>query len=160
MSHTVVCKQCGTKFRATRKSAIYCSTPCRVAAFRSVKDLCWYCGAIANSRDHVIPHSLTGDKVRQWTGVDIVECCVDCNSSLGSQLFDTMAERVEYLARRFFARHKLGANQPDWSLAEIAELTGTLRTYIIEAQRAWEIKKARHMHLTLRAAQLGDIEQS
>lgn len=158
-THMTICKNCNSKFKTNRKSAIYCSDNCRVQAFRAREQQCWYCGDLATSRDHVIPHSLTGDKVRQWTGVDIVPCCISCNSTLGAQLFDRMADRLAYLARKLCERHNFNKPHVTWTEDDLAELTGNLRQYVKAKEFEFAAQRSRYLHVLLRQMQLEDIEQ-
>jgi hypothetical protein len=160
MSHITTCKQCGKQFTAQRKSATYCSDSCRVRACRSRALECWYCGDVATSRDHVIPHAATGLNNRRYEGVELIECCANCNSILGANLFNTLAERVEFLAKRFCAKHKLNRPHIEWSEDDLNELTGNLRQYVRAKEIEWAKNQSRYLHMTLRHAVLVDIDRS
>lgn len=159
MSHITTCKHCGKQFTAQKRSATYCSDSCRVRACRSRALECWYCGDVATSRDHVIPHATTGLNKRRYEGVELIECCANCNSILGANLFETLTERVEYLAKRFGAKHKLNSPRVEWSEDEIAELNGNLRQYIRAKEIEWAQKRQRYLHMLLRHALLADIDR-
>lgn len=159
MSHITICKYCGKQFTAERKSATYCSDSCRVRACRSRAQACWYCGEVATSRDHVIPHSTTGRNKRRYEGVELIECCASCNSILGANLFDTLAERVAFLARRFRDKHKLNKPHVEWSEEDVAELQGNLRQYVKAKELEWARNRSRYLHMLLRQALLEDIDR-
>ncbi len=159
MSHVTNCKQCGKQFTAERKSATYCSDSCRVRACRSRALECWYCGDVANSRDHVIPHTTTGLNQRRYDGVELIECCANCNSILGANLFDTLAQRVAFLAKRFCVKHKLDKPHVEWSEDDLAELKGNLRQYVKAKELEWARNRSRYLHMLLRQALLEEIDR-
>jgi hypothetical protein len=159
MAQSLQCSYCGKTFNAKRASAVYCSDSCRVRASRDRNYLCFYCGDRANQRDHVIPHWLTGDKVRHWSGVDVVECCIECNGILSGEVFDTMAERVQYLARKFRIKHRLSIAKVEWSEEELMELRGSLRTYVASREHQYWQRWSRLQYMRTRAAQLAYVER-
>ena len=158
MAHLVSCLYCTKDFTAHRASALYCSNSCRVRASRDRNYMCFYCGDRANQRDHVIPHAICSAKVRQWSEVDLVECCAECNRILGANLFDKMHERVQYLSRRFRQKHKLARAHIEWSEGELRELSTSLRDFVQSGERLYWARWRRWQHMILREAQLRDIE--
>lgn len=158
MAQSLHCAYCGESFVGHRASATYCSASCRVRASRDRQFLCWYCGDRGSQRDHVVPHSLTGDKVRRWSGVDWVECCAECNRILGANLFQTMEERIVYLSGRFRRKHRLTLGRVEWDEVEIMELQGSLRSYVAAAERQYWANWARYNHMMLRVAQMVVLE--
>lgn len=158
MAQATSCGYCGKTFTARRASAVYCSDSCRVRASRDRRYLCWYCGDHATQRDHVIPHSLVGEKVRRWAGVDLVECCPECNSLLGTNLFQTMAQRCAFLAVKLRKKHRLASGRVEWSEEELCELTGSLQSYIRGAEATYWRNWRRYNHVCLRAAQIDAVD--
>lgn len=59
---------------------------------------CFYCGGIADTRDHVIPVAFTS-LTRKNVGYrgKCVPCCRRCNSILGDKVFDSLEERRNYV---------------------------------------------------------------
>lgn len=90
---------------------------------------CYYCGHPATCEDHAIPHSLLArvDVTRNGYGVDTLPSCTECNTLLGSKVFDTLAERKGYLSKQLRKRHKRDLVAPQWSDSELAELAYNLR---------------------------------
>ena len=103
---------------------------------------CYYCGAVAETIDHVVPRSLIESLIN--SGVDeltavalngsrrmLVPCCRECNGLAGSKYHETLAERAEFVRGRLARRHRKALAMPDWSASELAELSQGLRGFVI-----------------------------
>lgn len=99
---------------------------------------CHYCGAPADTKDHIIPVSyLTNSKPSQRQRHSIgetVDCCRECNSLLGAKAVFTVEERAHEIAERLTRRYSKELKAPYWSEEELAELGPTLRDSIVAKQ--------------------------
>jgi len=101
---------------------------------------CTYCGSDAGtSVDHVIPVNwfskrgsrqtpMTGSGIRTWS-------CQTCNSGIGDKYFNTFADRTLYVERFLRRRYSRTLSCEDWEPSEIAELSGKLKSYVLNAQK-------------------------
>ena len=94
---------------------------------------CHYCGAPANTKDHIIPVSylrnMSTNKARRAIG-QTVDCCAECNSLLGAKALFTIEERAEEIARMLSRRYKKELDAPVWTDEEIEDLGPSLRESI------------------------------
>ena len=92
--------------------------------------MCYYCGSVADTVDHVVPRHLLASagnvgldlskvmRIRIWT----VAACRECNVLIGGAVFRTLPERVAYLKTKLRKRYKKWLKLPAWTEEEIAEL--------------------------------------
>lgn len=110
--------------------------------------VCFYCGAPADSIDHVVPKSLLRDLADDPQAQALltargrileVDCCRQCNSLLGSDYDQTLAERKARLRRRLRRRYARLLDMPDWTDSELGHMGRYLQQYILahSAQRDW-----------------------
>lgn len=136
------CIWCGSRLNESMRShAIYCSSKCRMEAYRQRP--CIYCGEAANSRDHFIPTSFvkTMEDIG-FTRTVIVPACVECNSTAGSQVFRTMREKRQYVHECYRAKYAKLLEAPDWSDDELNELGDTLRGHVLSGLYGkWKLKR-------------------
>lgn len=91
---------------------------------------CTYCGVVAQSVDHVVPQWLLKRaeaanldlsrmfRMRSWT----VPACIECNSSLGNRVFQTIALRRAAAKQHVRRKYKAFLRIPNWSADELAEM--------------------------------------
>lgn len=93
----------------------------------------YYCGNPATCEDHVIPHSLLSrvDTRRTGYGTDTLPSCTECNSLLGSKVFDSLPDRKAYLAKQLRTRYRKELRAPTWTDSELADLGYNLREHAI-----------------------------
>ena len=94
---------------------------------------CHYCGAPADTKDHIIPISWQRNVNRKHTMVgtgETVDCCRECNNLLGAKPLFTIEERAEEIARILSRRYKKELNAAYWSPEELAELGPSLQNQI------------------------------
>lgn len=93
---------------------------------------CHYCGALATTKDHIIPVSYmrNGQPKNRRSMGETVECCSECNSLLGAKALFTVEERAEEIARMLSRRYKKELNAPVWSKEEIDELGPSLQNSV------------------------------
>jgi len=108
---------------------------------------CTYCGSDAGtSVDHVIPVNwfskrgsrqtpMTGSGIRTWS-------CQTCNSGLGDKYFNTFSDRTLYAERFLRRRYSRTLSCEDWEPSEIAELSGKLKSYVLNAQKELELVRS------------------
>lgn len=87
--------------------------------------LCVYCGWDADSVDHVLPRTWTGDVARPH--VPTVPACRDCNSRIGDQHAPTLAERRHLAHESLERKHRKLLRNPSWSDDEMSEFGPRLR---------------------------------
>lgn len=98
-------------------------------------NICAYCGAYGDTRDHVIPLSFFSEgrpySYRQhYKSDNIVRACHECNCVASNIVFENFWEKKKYLADMIAWRYKDLLKSPDWTDREIKELSGTLKNYI------------------------------
>lgn len=99
---------------------------------------CAYCGLPADTVDHVIPRSLrymlvdVGGWRDRWGRVtDTVPACHECNSLVGSMVFNTMREKRNYIHERMRVKYKSVLRTPNWDQDELDELSPIMREYVV-----------------------------
>lgn len=104
--------------------------------------LCYYCGEVADSIDHVVPQSMLRalrllddpevfDILAQRNRVMEVDCCRDCNCRLGNIYSQNLYERRDQLRERLRAKHKMLLQMPDWTDAELGRMGPAMQTAIL-----------------------------
>ncbi len=103
---------------------------------------CYYCGAPADTIDHVVPRAFiiaatdSGDAAliaaiterrRRMT----VTACQECNSMAGAVYDQTLTIRRVRIADRFERRHRRALATPDWADTELMDLSPMLRNYVL-----------------------------
>ena len=93
---------------------------------------CTYCGAPADSRDHVIPKSYSG--IGSKSHKHTVPCCQHCNKILGNIALHTVHERAWYIGKRLFEKsEKIKIGERDE--LELKDLSERLREYVVVAAK-------------------------
>jgi hypothetical protein len=87
---------------------------------------CYYCGQDATGYDHVIPYCVVGHNT------DLVPCCPECNSLLGSTVYDDALDKKLYIATRLKDRYRKLLRMKDFSEDELNSFTGMLGIEIRE----------------------------
>ena len=113
------CEYCARRFTVSRKDRVFCSTACRVRYHREISLTCYYCGELADTKDHVFPQT--------FGGTETVNACLTCNTTLGARFPESHIHRIEYLIVRTTARHKLDSPMPEWADEELLELGHNLQ---------------------------------
>lgn len=125
------CLFCSARFEAKRDRKLFCSDICRVRHNREEHLTCFYCGEMANTRDHVYPHSAdTLSRKRLFRGKETVNACAECNSTLGDACANYIEERIMHLITRTEDKYQLNKHVPDWTDAELKGLGYTLRSHV------------------------------
>lgn len=119
---------------------------------------CFYCGETATDEDHAIPHSLLHGIGHKRTGyeTDTLPCCHECNGLLSSQVFNTLAERKDYLDKRLRQRYVGELKAPPWTDAELAELGDGLRSHAMAVHLTREAIARRLIYLSQAGLALAD----
>jgi hypothetical protein len=103
---------------------------------------CIYCGVPADTKDHLLPRTVTGDALRKF--VAVVPSCRSCNSSIGDRIGHRVTQRRQAAhdhIRSSNARYlKLPAMWPE---AALAELGPNLRRRIEAGLKLADIAQAR-----------------
>ena len=108
---------------------------------------CTYCGVMAQSRDHIIPHSyLTGasrDHAPLMDRALVVPACSECNGLLSNYWLPEIGLRAAYISRRLARRYKDLLAFPDWTATEVAEVATRMEKSIQASMSLREIIKIR-----------------
>lgn len=96
---------------------------------------CYYCGEPSACEDHVIPHALLYRQraARKGYGKDTLPACTDCNALLGARVFDTLADRVAYLADTIRKRDAKHLAYKQWTESDLQSVSPTLQRIAIAA---------------------------
>ncbi len=78
---------------------------------------------------------MTGSGIRTWS-------CQTCNSGLGDKYFNTFSDRTLYAERFLRRRYSRTLSCEDWEPSEIAELSGKLKSYVLNAQKELELVRS------------------
>jgi len=100
---------------------------------------CYYCGLPANSKDHAVPRAVMTtladdpDALRHimWNRRETVPCCRECNCLLGASVQDTLEQRKAFLKEKLRRRYRKFLAIPNWTDAELTEMRGGLRRYVV-----------------------------
>lgn len=152
------CKYCTKRFDAKTYRKLFCSDRCKVRYNRESGMTCFYCGDLADSRDHVTPHSTTILRRRVWSNLDWVMCCRECNTLMGNMHPYSLSDRIAYLIERFTTKHKLDNVQIQWDDSELDDLGYSLRSYIETSMKQWNSRMKRLSHMRLRNIQVAHAE--
>lgn len=95
--------------------------------------LCTYCGWDAESVDHLMPRTWTGEAARQF--VTTVPACKDCNSRIGDQYAPTVAMRKSIAYESLERKHRKLLATRSWADDELEEF-GTRLRHELEAREA------------------------
>lgn len=104
--------------------------------------VCIYCGMPADTKDHLLPRTITGDALRKF--VAVVPACKPCNSSIGDRVGHRVSHRREaahHHIRQSSARYLELAKR--WPPEELAEVGPNLRSRIQAGIRRGEVAEAR-----------------
>jgi len=93
---------------------------------------CVYCAWDADVWDHILPVTWTG--VHAHAKGEQVPACGDCNARLGDMHSTDIDERRSCIAESLERKHRRLLRSPEWSLAELDELSGTMRITIENKQ--------------------------
>lgn len=119
--------------------AMYHARYTRINGERSSNNLYWlcvYCGAPADTRDHVPPIT----RVCDYEAFNLthemyllVPCCNACNSILSDSLQENILDRIEHLKGILSSRYTRRLKSQEWQQDEIAELGRNLRSHVAVA---------------------------
>lgn len=103
--------------------------------------VCVYCGMPANSRDHLLPRTWTGNAVRHH--VITVPACLECNSVINDRYAPAVNERRKLAHKSIRRRYSKVLQIPEWTAPEIAKLGKTLRSTIERGMHEKRVAEAR-----------------
>jgi len=140
------CRYCAKEFTVSRQWQQYCSDRCRAQYWlesnpRQKREAelgaCYYCGATANSIDHVPPTSartrLVDLGLQYKYPFKEVNACRECNSALGARGIWTLAARKRYIKRYLLRKYKKYLRVPNWGERELKATGQTLREYTLSS---------------------------
>ncbi len=151
MRSNLECGNCGTSFRQARAWQRFCSVTCQQAFHRVGGEReCYYCGAWADTEDHVPPRidrqRLCDLGLVHPNDCHVVWACKECSCGLGSRSIWKLTDRRKFIARWLARRYRKELAAPDWSDSEIASLEPWLQRYIIHKQSIKEFVQRRVRH--------------
>lgn len=107
--------------------------------------VCIYCGMPANTRDHLLPRTVTGPALRKF--VAVVPSCQSCNSSINDRIGHRITQRREAAHEHIRDAERRYLKLPkQWPPSALAELgpnlrrrieAGLLRAEVAQARLAW-----------------------
>lgn len=94
--------------------------------------VCIYCGQTGNiQREHVISCAST-DRQRRYDKQEwIVPACAECNNLIGGNVASTVPARAKILLAKYRKRFAKILKMPEWSDAELAELSPSFRASVM-----------------------------
>lgn len=119
---------------------------------------CTYCGAPSDQLDHVTPKSYSDNL--SYNKEFVVPCCGECNRLLTSHLYFSIADRAEYLHKKYSSRYSKALKVPDWDEDELEEVSSDMRKSVLSAISLRDELKARLSHLKFvqdLAPSIGDV---
>lgn len=135
------CGVCCHDFTPVEQWELFCSHVCRLEAwerrgFTAAEQICTYCGAPADTEDHVPPVSTMAvlEDLGEVLNVEqlIVPACRECNCViLGDRPLWTLAERQRYVAMQLPIYHKILLETPEWDADELDEMSLRMQQYIV-----------------------------
>lgn len=152
------CAFCEAKFTVSPSRRIFCSEQCKTRFARENKS-CFYCGEIGDSKDHVVPHSLTAHRGRKrlWSA-DWVYCCSECNNLLGNYLGGSFYDRIMYLHDKFKRKKGLNKSFVEWDEEDLSDVNKEMRNWIVGQQERRKISERRLNHMRLAAIMVAKFE--
>lgn len=114
--------------------------------------LCVYCGTDADTKDHLIPRTWSGESVRKI--VPTVPCCRDCNSRLQDIPLFTIYERALFVADKLKKKFKKQLTIQDRSALEMSKFEHKMKDYIEGKQLARQFLRLRLVRLEVGGAAL------
>lgn len=94
---------------------------------------CTYCGAPADTVDHVTPISYNytaRSKNAKHMGGERVPCCRECNGLLGAKALFSVPERAQEVAECLERRYRKEINAPIWEEKDLIKLGDSLQKQI------------------------------
>ena|GEM_PF-3633176 len=153
------CLYCEARFQTSNSRRLFCSDRCKTRYSRENRS-CFYCGEIAEGRDHVVPHSLTvyATGNRHWS-CDWVNSCGECNSLIGPFLGRTFFDRVMFLHDAFKKKKKLHKSFVEWDDEDLADMDSQMRNWIWNKQQARMRDERRLSHIRITALKVARFVQ-
>lgn len=153
------CTYCEQEFILSASRRVFCSDKCKTR-FSKENTSCFYCGELGESRDHVVPHSLTvnNGRKRQWRS-DWVYCCLECNTMLNNYLGNSFYDRVMYLHDIFKRKKKLNKSYVEWDEDDFEDMTSEMRNWILNKQNKRKIDERRLDHIKYTALSIARFEE-
>jgi hypothetical protein len=95
--------------------------------------VCYYCGCIADSEDHVPPISLAPIEPERCEDMAfwLISACRECNVHLGNLPVLIIGARKRHLVRQYRSKYRKELSIPDWQLHELAAMGYNLRKQIV-----------------------------
>jgi hypothetical protein len=109
---------------------------------------CRYCGAPAETRDHVPPLRYAAAQIAEKHGPwRLVSACAECNSLLGARPLLTITDRRRFLLGKYRERFAKLLAGPRWTERDFAELGASLQSAVRaqETQRQRAIARLQHL---------------
>lgn len=140
------CHNCGTRFTTSSSRRLFCSDKCKVRYHREHSLTCFYCGDLADSKDHILP------QVDGGANGETVLSCRDCNVRMGARGALSIDQRLSLLIESLERKFQLTKPIPEWDDEELEELGHSLRSRIKSAihQRQNALERVIHIRARLR----------
>lgn len=122
------CRECVERFVVSKEWQVFCSTTCRRRWNKRFNEHCFYCGRPGTGRDHI--HPVVARSLRGYENQEHVRACFECNSTLNSNDFSEIRDRIQFLIDAYTKKYKLKQAVVEWSDTELEELEYPLRSRI------------------------------
>lgn len=123
--------------------------------------VCVYCGLLADTRDHLLPRTWTGEATRKH--VLTVPACQQCNSTIADRYLPSITARRRQAQQHIAHKYAALLKMPEWTSEDIAAMGKTLRSTIERGVFDRDLTRARlawpeDPDYDLRAMQISGIE--
>lgn len=111
---------------------------------------CVYCGELADTMDHVPPRDIS-ERMELEIDHILVPSCNECNRTLSNLFLLTLAERAEYIKRKYAKKYRKYNHSVKWDTDELNELDGSLKMFVSGCQHEYNRIRDRFKKLDHRA---------
>jgi hypothetical protein len=153
------CFLCEEEFVISSERSLFCSNLCKKRYDRAHRSTCFYCGDMADTREHLLPHSISGRNRRIWA-LDWVSACRECNSYMGSNSPFSLTDRVRRIIQKVTKKYRLNDPNPDWDESDLEEMSDMFRRQIIAEAAIRRLAEGRIVMLKARLFDLTEQELS
>jgi hypothetical protein len=110
-----------------------------------IPGVCYYCGCLGDSYDHVPPVSLAPIEHEHCQDMPfwLIPSCRECNVHLGNLPVLLIGARKAHLLRKYRVKYRKALSTPPWTEAELKRVRYNLRAKIEAAVRVREAAEAR-----------------
>ncbi len=142
------CQYCTKRFTTSVTKRLFCSDKCRLRYYRENALTCYYCGELADNKDHIFPQKYGNGKG------DTVLACSDCNGRMNAAGPTSIDQRILKLIDSIERKYELHKPVPEWDDDEIDELGRSLKMRVKGMIQRRQKAIERVLHIKLRLAEI------